>query len=176
MINIILLANALALASSLINVGKGLICDRRRILLVQCVQKLFGGMSSFLLGGMSGCISNFIGIARNLWCVKRDMSLPMKAALCVSHVMLTALVSRIGPLESLPIAATCIHTFVIDTKNMLFLKSIMLLSQMMWLVYDFAIGNYVAFTFDAFAACFLLVSIAMLKGLIKHRHHRTRAV
>ncbi len=167
MINIILLANALALASSLINVGKGLICDRRRILLVQCVQKLFGGMS--------GCISNFIGIARNLWCVKRDMSLTMKTALCLSHVMLTALVSRIGPLESLPIAATCIHTFVIDTKNMLFLKSIMLLSQMMWLVYDFAIGNYVAFTFDAFAACFLRVSIAMLKGLIKPRRHRTRA-
>lgn len=173
--NTILLANAIALASSILNVGIGLICDRRRILLVQCVQKLFGGASNLLLGGMSGCISNFIGIVRNLWCVKRDLSLTLKIALCALHATLTAIVSRGGALESLPIAATCIFTFAIDTKNPLFLKSVMLLTQLMWLVYDFAMGNYVAFTFDTFAGCSILVSIAVLKGLLKPHHHRTKA-
>lgn len=157
------------------NVGIGLICDRRRILLMQCVQKLLGGASNLLLGGMSGCISNFVGIARNLWGLKGDMSVTMKTALCAVHIALTALVSRVGPMESLPIAATCIYTFAVDTKSPLFLKSVMLLTQMMWLVYDFAIGNYVAFTFDVFASCSILIGIAVLKGLVKPRHHRTKA-
>ena len=173
--NTILLANAIALASSVLNVGIGLICDRRRILLVQCVQKLLGGTSNLLLGGMSGCISNFMGIARNLCGLKRDMSATLKFAFCAAHISLTALVSRVGPLESLPIAATCIYTFAVDTKSPLFLKEIMLLTQLMWLVYDIAIGSYVAFAFDVFAVCSILTSIARLKGFVRRHHHRTKA-
>ncbi|MCM1150201.1 MAG: YgjV family protein [Butyricicoccus sp.] len=174
--NIIILANAIALASSILVVATGLICDRRRVLLAQCVQKLLGGTSNLLLGGMSGCISNFIGIARNLWCLKKDMSLAMKTALSLAQIALTSLLSRVGPLESLPMAATVIFTFAADTKNPVAFKGVMLLTQAMWTVYDLAIGNYVAFTFDVFAVCSILISIAVLKGLVKTHHHRTRAV
>ena len=175
MINTILLDNAIARAASIINVGIGLICDKRRILLAQCVQKLLGGTSNILLGGMSGCISNFMGIARNLLSLKRGLSMTLKIAFCASHIALTALVSRVGPLESLPMAATCIYTFAVDTKSPVFLKEVMLLTQLMWLVYDLAIGSYVAFAFDTFAVCSILISIARLRGLLKHHHHRTKA-
>lgn len=167
----ILIANAIALAASCIMVGIGLIRDKRRILLTQCAQFGLNAVSNLLLGGVSGSISNVIAIVRNLWCVKRDMSLPLKIAFCVFQCALTVLVSRGGALEILPILATCVYTFALNTKSPVFLKGVMAFTQAMWLVYDFQYKNYVAFTFDAFTICSVLVSIAALKGWIKPRSH-----
>lgn len=171
----VLIANAIALVASFMMVGVGLIRDKRRILLVQSVQFVLGGTSNLLLGGVSGCISNFIGIARNLCCVKRGMSLALKIIFSVAQAALTLLFSRGGALELVPIVATCIYTFALDTKNPVFLKSVMVVAQVMWLVYDFAVRNYVASAFDVFTTCSLLISIAALKGMIKPRAHRTKA-
>lgn len=174
--NITIIANAIALAASFIMVGIGLIRDKRRLLLTQCAQFGLMGLSNLLLGGLSGCISNFISIARNLCCVSRNMSSALKVGFSAVQVALTLLVSRGGALEVLPILATIVYTFCLDTKNPVFLKCIMAGTQSMWVVYDFAMRNYVAFTFDVFTICSILVSIAMLKGLIKPRGNRMKTV
>ncbi len=163
----VLLANAIALAASCIMVGIGFVRDKRRILLAQCGQFTLNAVSNLLLGGVSGCIANVISIARNLRSVKGDMSLPLKIAFCAMQSGLTLLVSRGGALEILPILATCVYTFALNMKSQVSFKSVMVLTQAMWLVYDFALKNYVAFTFDAFTICSILVSIAVLKGWIK---------
>lgn len=163
----IILANAIAFAASCIMVGIGLIRDKRRILLTQCAQFSLNAVSNLLLGGVSGCISNIVAIVRNLCSVKGDLSLPLKIAFCVFHCALTVLVSRGGALEILPILATCVYTFALNTKSPVFLKCVMAFAQAMWLVYDFQYKNYVAFTFDACTICSVLVSIAVLKGWIK---------
>lgn len=174
--NITIIANAIALAASCIMVGIGLIRDKRRLLLTQCAQFGLMGLSNLLLGGMSGCISNFISIARNLCCVKREMSLVLKLGFSAVQVALTLLVSDGGALEVLPVLAAVVYTFCLDTKSPVFLKCVMAGTQSMWVVYDFAMRNYVAFTFDVFTICSVLISIAMLRGLIKPRGSKVRAV
>lgn len=174
--NIIVIANIIALAGSAIMVGIGLIHNKRRILLTQCAQFGLMGLSNLLLGGVSGCISNFIGIARNLCCVKRDMSMALKIIFSASQVAITLLVSRGGALEILPILATCVYTFSLGTTNELFLKFVMTGTQAMWVVYDFAMQNYVAFAFDVFTVCSNLICIASMKGLIKPRGRKMKTV
>lgn len=163
----ILIANAIALAASCIMVGSGLIRDKRRILLAQCAQFGLNAVSNLLLGGVSGSISNIIGIVRNLCSVRGDISLALKIAFCLFQSALTVMVSRGGALEILPVLATCVFTFALNTKSVVFLKGVIALGQAMWLVYDFSLKNYVAFAFDAFTICSVLVSIAAIKGWIK---------
>ncbi len=174
--NIKIIANAVALAASFIMVGIGLIRDKRRLLITQCAQFGLMGLSNLMLGGVSGCISNFVSIARNLCCVRRDMSLALKIGFSAVQTVLTLLVSRGGALEILPVLATIIYTFCLNTQNPVLLKCVMAATQSMWVVYDFAMCNYVAFTFDVFTICSILVSIAVLKGLIKPRGSSAKTV
>ena len=68
--NIVLIANGVALVGALLMAGIGLLKKKEQILLVQCVQFAIQGAANLMLGGMTGLISNGVSIARNLFCLK----------------------------------------------------------------------------------------------------------
>ena len=74
----VILANAISIVSCAIMVLTGLIKDRTKILLAQCVQFVLMATSHYLLGGMGGIVACLVSLARNLVFSKFKTSVPLK--------------------------------------------------------------------------------------------------
>ena len=62
----------------------------------------------------------------------------------------------------LPVLSTCIYTWLLDIKGERKLKAVLIAAQLFWLIYDFALSNYVAFAFDIITVLTNLIGIAAL--------------
>lgn len=171
---IILIGNIVCTIGSLLMIGIGLIKDNRKILKAQCVMHVFLGTGNLILGGVSGFIANAISIIRNFFCLKDKYTNVTKIIFIGLQVLLTFFTSytfwvsylpldiqnskiittlvsmsnNLGILTWLPIIAVCIYTWGLDTKSPIRLKSLIILAQIMWLIYDIPIKNYSTAVFD----------------------------
>lgn len=147
-LNIVLIANIVALVGSLLMVGVGLLKKKNQILLIQCVQFSIQGAANLLLGGMTGVIANAVSIARNLFCLKFEYTAGWKVIFLAVQVMLSLGTNNLGMLGWLPVISAMIYTWFLDVKDEVQLKIVMIAAQIMWVIYDFMLMNYVAFAFD----------------------------
>ena len=76
--NTILLGNLISLAGAVLMVVIGFIKRKEKVLAVQCVQFSLMGVGNLVLGGVTGALSNLIGLIRNLVCYKTGISVPLK--------------------------------------------------------------------------------------------------
>lgn len=143
-----ILGNALSLVGCAIMVAIGLVKKKEKILLYQCVQYGFMGLGNLALGAVSGTISNLLGIARNLVFAKTKGSWWLKLLFILIQVAMTAASWNGRAIEVLPILATVVFVLFLDTKSDVLFKAINIVAMLMWVIYDFCYGNYVAFTFD----------------------------
>ena len=158
----IIIGNALALVGCTLMAGTGLVKRRNQILLVQCIQFGFMGMANLMLGGITGTLSALVSIARNLVCAKRELTLPLKVLFTAALIVLCLYANTAGWLGVLPVLSTCIYTWLLDIKGERKLKVILIAAQLFWLIYDFALSNYVAFAFDIITILTNLIGIAAL--------------
>lgn len=158
----IIIGNALALVGCILMAGTGLVKRRNQILLVQCIQFGFMGMANLMLGGITGTLSALVSIARNLVCAKRELTLPLKVLFTAALIVLCLYANTAGWLGVLPVLSTCIYTWLLDIKGERKLKVILIAAQLFWLIYDFALSNYVAFAFDIITILTNLIGIAAL--------------
>ena len=147
-LNIVLIANGISLMGALLMVGVGLLKKREQIILVQCVQFTLQGVANLLLGGATGLIANIISIARNLFCLKFEYTAVWKATFLAVQVALSAGSNEMGFIGWLPVIGVAIYTWCLDLKDEVKLKLVMIIGQIMWVVYDFTLMNYVASAFD----------------------------
>ena len=75
---------------------------------------------------------------------------------------LTIWVNGIAVIGLLPLAAACIFTIFIDTKNDVLLKSVLTAAQVLWAIYDISIKNYAFFVFDILTIVSNLVAIFLM--------------
>lgn len=162
----LLLGNILALVGCAIMVAVGFIKKKEQVLLVQCGQLAFMGASNLALGGISGAISNLLGIARNLIFAKTRGSWWLKAIFIAVQIAFTALNWNGRIIEVLPIAATVVFVWFLDTKSDVTFKLVNIAAMVMWLVYDWNYRNYVAFTADILTILSNCVAVA---GLMEQR-------
>lgn len=144
----LLLGNALSLIGCAMMTAIGLVKKKERVLLYQCVQFSFMGLGNLALGALSGTISNLLGIARNLAFAKTGGSRWMKVLFIAIQVGMTALSWNGMAIEVLPILATVIFVWFLDTKSDATFKAVNICAMVLWLIYDLCYRNYVAFTFD----------------------------
>lgn len=144
----LILGNVLSLFGCAIMVAIGLVKKKEKILLYQCVQYSFMGLGNLVLGAMSGTISNLLGIARNLVFARTKGSWWLKALFILIQLAMTAASWNGRAIEVLPILATVVFVLFLDTKSDILFKAINIAAMVMWVIYDFCYGNYVAFTFD----------------------------
>ena len=76
--NLILIGNIVALAGAAVMVASGFIKNRKNVLIAQCGQFAIMGVSNLILGGVTGMISNVVSILRNIICLKREFTIPLK--------------------------------------------------------------------------------------------------
>ena len=152
-------------------VAIGLLKTRKSILLTQCAMFGLMGASNIILGGLTGAVSSLVSIIRNLFCLKGPLSVQFKLFIIIVQVLLSARVNTLGWIGWLPIISACFYTWMIDVKDETMLKTVLIIAQSMWLIYDLTIRNYVAFTFDIFTILSNMYGIVILKGNQNIRHN-----
>lgn len=140
----------------------GFIKTKKKILIAQCVQYAVMGSGNFVLGGISGGIADYICIVRNLISLKWEFNLPLKIIFIAVQIGLTAFFNEAGFIGWLPVFASCIFTWCLDTKNEILLKILIIFAQAMWAIYDISIHNYSTLIFDIATAITNIVGIIMI--------------
>ncbi len=146
--NLILIGNLISFLGCLLMVSIGFLRKKNQILGVQCLQFSLMGISNFLLGGISGTISNLVSIVRNLVFFKVKVTVPLKITFIVLQILLSLGALKEAPLEWLPVLAAGAFTWFLDVKSEITLKIVMIGAFFLWVVYDLCHQNYVAMTFD----------------------------
>ena len=160
--SILLIANIIGFAGSLLMVLVGLIKTKSKILWVQNLQFLLQGIANLLLGGISGVVANSVSIIRNFICLKWDLTLPLKVVFIAFQFIFTILTNNMGIPGWLPFVAATIFTFCLDTKNEVILKIAIIAGELCWIIYDLLIKNYTSCAFDCFTVVTNIVGIFMV--------------
>ena len=161
--NMIIIGNIISFTGAALMVAIGFIRTRKSILLTQCAMFGLMGTANIILGGMTGAISCLVSIIRNLFCLKGPLSVPVKLFVIAIQILLSARVNTLGWIGWLPIISACFYTWMIDVKDETMLKTVLIIAQSMWFIYDLTIQNYVAFTFDILTILSNLYGIISLK-------------
>lgn len=146
----IIVANIISIVSCTMMVLIGLIKNKNKILAAQCVQFTLMGVSHYLLGGMGGVWATVVSILRNLAFFKFKVTVPLKILFVALSVVLSLGTVTLNPITWLPILATSLFTWVIDSEDIIKFKNVMILTVCMWFVYDAVHLNFISAAFDAF--------------------------
>ncbi len=146
--NVLLIGNGFSLLGCLIMVAIGLLKKKQQILLAQSVQCLFMGIGNLILGGISGFVCNIVTILRNLVFLKFENTTRLKILFIVLQFLLSIGSLSQGLVSWLPLIAAILFTWCMDTPSEAKLKICILVTQVMWLIYDLYFLNYVASAFD----------------------------
>lgn len=85
----LLIGNLVSLVGSLLMVSIGFLKDKKKILLVQCLQFGVLAAANLLLGAYAGAVSNSVSILRNLAFFKVTATTPLKVFFIVLQLGLT---------------------------------------------------------------------------------------
>lgn len=161
--NTVVIGNVIALVGSLLMVWIGLIKKKEHILFAQCAQFTFMGIANLVLGGMTGLISNIVSIIRNLICIRFKYTMALKLAFIAVQTVLSCWLNTNGLIGWLPVAATVLFTWFLDAKSEITIKYVMIVTLVMWLIYDLYLRNYVSAVFDAATIVSTIIGILMLR-------------
>lgn len=148
--NLVIIGNIISLIGCIVMVAIGFVRNRERILIMQCIQFAICGIANLILGGVTGFISAVVGIIRNLIFARRGCSLWLKILFIALQLLLSAQALTGNPIEWLPVLAAIVFTWFIDLKSDIALKIVLIITQSIWVLYDFSHLNYVSLTFDIF--------------------------
>lgn len=158
----LLIGNAFSLLGSLLMVYVGLVKDKKRILLLQCVQFLLLMLGHLTLGAYTGAISCLCSLLRNLVCFFFPYTLPVKLGFLAIQIIPSIFANQVGWIGWLPIASTCIFTWFLGIRDERRFKLLMLLTLLFWCIYDLYFRNYASFTFDILTVVTSVVSLISL--------------
>ena len=167
---VILIANIISIIACTIMVLTGIIKSKNRILIVQCVQFILMGVSHYLLGGMGGVVATIVSILRNLVFFKFKITVPLKLLFVALSVGLSLGTITLNPITWLPILATSIFTWILDSEDIIKFKNFMVFTLFMWFVYDAYHLNFVSAAFDAFTIASTAYSIWQIKKEKKEKN------
>ena len=150
--NIIIIANIIALFAALLSIAIGFIKSREKIILIQTIQFTSFTISNFILGGFSGAIANAIGIIRNILSYKEKLTKIAIILIIAVSIILTLYFNNLGIIGFLPLINTVIYTLFINQKDPLKFKILLLLTFILWFIYDINIKSYTSAFFDLTSA------------------------
>lgn len=159
----LLIGNGFSFLGSVLMVLVGLIKDKKRILLVQCVQFALLATGNLVLGAYTGTISGVSGILRNLFCFFFPYTLPAKVGFLALQIIPAIFANRVGWIGWLPIASTCLFTWFLGLENERHFKILLLVSQLFWCIYDLRFLNYASFTFDILTLTTCTISLIRMR-------------
>lgn len=159
----VLIGNAAAFVGCIIMVAIGFIKGKEQILTAQCVQFGFLALGNLALGAMAGFISGIVSIVRNLAFTRVNGTKGLKLGFIGAQLLLTAFAWNGRMIECIPVLATVLFTWFLDTKSDVLFKLVIIGGQALWACYDWYYLNFVAFTFDLLTIGSNFIGIWMLR-------------
>ena len=161
---IIVIANIIALIASIIMVYTGVFKDKKLILNMQNVQMGLLCLSNALLGGVTGAITNGLGIVRNLLCYYKKFNVAVKIIFIIISTILTVLFNNMGIIGYFPLIAVVVYTWLITIEDVIKFKILIIFTMVMWVIWDFTIKQYTTVVFDIFTIITNCISIYSIKN------------
>lgn len=166
-VNEIIVGNIFSLCAMVSDSVSGTRKKHSEILAVQMLSQVFYGVGTIILKGYSSTVQNAVAILRNLAAIKRIKSRAVEWMLILLGVVLGVVFNNRGLLGFLPVAANLEYSIAVfrfrDQERKL--KYAFILNMLMYVVFSFAIMNYVG------AAANIVVAVTTAISLIRERHN-----
>ena len=146
--NTIILGNIIALVAASISIVIGIIKSKKKILFTQTIQYITYAIADFILGGITGSITNLISIIRNVLCYKEKLNKTMIILLIIVSIILTLMFNNLGFIGLLPLFNNIVYTLFINIKDEFKFKILILTQMLLWLIYDITIRAYTSAIFE----------------------------
>ena len=144
----IIIGNIVALIASLLMVYSGVIKQKKKILYVQTVQIGLSVISNIILGGIVGAIINALSCVRNILCYKDKLGIKEKIIITILALTLSISFNNIGIIGILPLISTIGYLWLMNIKNVIKFKILIIFTMILWFVYDIYIKSYSSAVFD----------------------------
>lgn len=159
----IVIGNIIALIASIIMVYSGYLKKKKQILYTQTIQIGLSVVSNIVLGGITGAIINAISCIRNILCYKEKLNNLAKAILIILSVVLSLIFNNIGFIGFLPVISTVTYILLMNIKDIIKFKYLIIFTMILWLIYDVYIKSYTFACFDFMNVVANLISIYQIK-------------
>ena len=159
----IVIGNIIALIASLLMVYSGIIKQKKKILYVQTVQIGLSVASNIVLGGIVGAIINALSCVRNILCYKEELGLKEKLILTILATALSIAFNNLGIIGILPLISTIVYLWLMNLKDVIKFKVLIIFTMILWLIYDICIMSYSSAVFDFLNVIANIISIYQIK-------------
>ena len=161
--NYILIGNVIALVASLLMVYSGFLKKKKNILYVQTVQIGLSVVSNIVLGGITGAIINALSCIRNILCYKDKLDIKAKIIITILAVILSFVFNNLGVIGLFPLISTVLYIWLMNTKDVIKFKLLIIITMVIWFVYDLYIKSYTSAIFDFANIIANIIAIAQIK-------------
>lgn len=158
----IIIGNIIALIASIIMVYSGFLKQKKMILYAQTIQIGLSVLSNIVLGGITGAIINALSYVRNILCYKDKLDLKAKIILIFLATTLSLMFNNIGVIGLFPVISTITYILLMNTKDIIKFKWLIIFSMLMWLLYDLFIKSYTSAIFDFMNIVANIISIIQI--------------
>lgn len=165
--NYIILGNIIALIASLLMVYSGYIKEKEKILFVQTIQIGLSVLSNMVLGGITGAIINALSLIRNILCYKNKLNTLAKIIITILSVVLTFMFNNLGIIGLLPLISTVVYIWLMNIKDVIKFKYLIIFTMTIWFIYDIYIMSYTSAVFDFGNIIANIISIMQIKKIKK---------
>lgn len=154
----IIIGNIIALIASIIMVCSGFLKQKNKILYVQIIPLSLYVLSNIILGGLTGALINALSCVRNILCCKDKLDLKAKIILTFLAILFL-LFNNLGLIGLLPVISTVVYILLMNTKDIIKFKWLIIATSFMWFVYDLFIKSYTSAIFDFMTIVANIISI-----------------
>lgn len=159
---LVIIANIVALMASILMAYSGTLKKKKKMLFVQCIEKVLLVISNILLNGISGAIVNSISFIRNFLCYKNKLNLVAKIILTVIVIPITIYFNNCGLIGLLPLFAGVTFIWFMTVKDVKKYKLLIIITTAMWSVYNLYIQAYSTFAFEILTIITNTISIIII--------------
>ncbi len=160
----LLIGNIIALIASLIFVYSGILKKKNKILIAQGIQKGLSTISNIILKGYAGAVIHAISLVRNILCYYGKLNVLAKIIITILTVVLTLIFNNLGLIGIIPLVASLLYLWFMDTKDIVKFKYLLLVTIVSWAIYDLSVKSYTSFAFNIFSAITTIISVIQINN------------
>ena len=138
--------------------------SKNKMLVWQITDYIFTATANLLLGGNTGALTISISIIRNGLMVKKKMTKTILAILIIIQIIVGSYLNQLGVIGYLPIISSVSYSLAIAiTRNLQWLRWVIIENMLLWLIYDLTIKAYPAAITD------IAITLTTLIAIIRNR-------
>ena len=159
----VIIGNIAAFIASTIMVYSGIIKERLKIIYVQTISTACFIISNLVLGGLTGAIVNGLNVIRNILEYKEKLGLKEKIIISVISIIFGVIFNNLGLIGYLPLISSLLYLWLMKVKDVIKFKFLIIITLMLWMIYDISIKSYVSFIFYVATIIANIISIIQIK-------------